>query len=52
MRGYYESYCVARAKHENTSFVFDLNGMKFKAWIPEDLVLESNARVTYKVELY
>jgi len=36
---------------KNTSFVFDLNGMKFKAWIPEDLVLESNARVTYKVEL-
>ena len=36
---------------KNTSFVFDLNGMKFKAWIPEDLVLESNARVTYEVEL-
>lgn len=34
-----------------TSFVFDLNGEKFKAWTPETLVLESGKRVTYTFTL-
>ena len=34
-----------------TSFVFDLNGEKFKAWTPDALVLESGKRVTYTFTL-
>ena len=36
---------------QNTSFVFDLNGEKYKAWTPETLVLESGKRVTYTLTL-
>ncbi len=35
----------------NSSFVFDLGGMKFKSWTPDALTLESGKRVTYKVSL-
>ncbi len=35
----------------NTSFVFELGSIKFKAWTPETLSLESGKRVTYTVSL-
>ena len=35
----------------NTSFVFELGSIKFKAWTPGTLALESGKRVTYTIKL-